>query len=150
VIYGYSHPHYSYDPHYRGYEDYYAGLSLPGMLFPPAGLAELAYGSGQGGGGGGSIRRGGGGGGGGRGGFDWSLLAKAGVVVGGVLAIYAIYRASNVARGIQEETGSAATKIMLARGGKGAGAVGEFGRLLGAGGGASAVLPSIEVKQLKA
>ncbi len=166
-MYGYPrYPHYSYHPHFAarepmpglGYEDYYAGeqsvragLSLPGLLFPPAGIAEWAYESGQGGGsGGGRIERRHGGGGGG-GGFNWSLLAKAGVLVGGAFAIYVIYKTSTGARAIQEETGSAATKILLARGGKGAGVASALGGLLGsASGSAAAALPAIEVKQLKA
>jgi hypothetical protein len=124
-------------PHSRGYEDYYAGWDdyllgetdsrtglvewslLPTPLGPPM-VAEKAYhalfddGGGSGSGGGG---RGGGSGGGGRGGrgTDWSGVAKIGLVVGGALAIFFIYRASKGAEPVAERLGNTATRIMAAR-----------------------------------
>jgi hypothetical protein len=125
-------------PHFRGYEDYYAGWDdvagcgegfpdsrtglvewalLPTPLGPPM-VAEKAYHAlfddgGSGGGGGGR----GGGGGGGRGGrsTDWSGVAKIGLIVGGALAIFFIYRASKGAEPVAERLGNTAARIMAAR-----------------------------------
>jgi hypothetical protein len=56
-------------------------------------------------------------------GRDWTTVAKVALVVGGALAVYAIYRASKVAEPIAERTGEAAAQYLIARGG-GAGALG--------------------------
>ncbi len=47
--------------------------------------------------------------------FDWSTVAKVGIVVGGVLAAYLIYRMSSSAAPIAERMGRAGGKILATR-----------------------------------
>ena len=57
---------------------------------------------------------------------DWSTVAKVGLVVGGALAIFLIYRASKIAEPIAERVGEAGAKYLVARGG-GAGGIAALG-----------------------
>lgn len=57
---------------------------------------------------------------------DWSTVAKVGLVVGGALAVYLIYRASKIAEPIAERAGEAGVKYLASRYG-GTGAVAALG-----------------------
>jgi hypothetical protein len=50
---------------------------------------------------------------------DWSAVVKVGLVVGGALAVFLIYRASKVAEPVAERLGDAGVKLLMARGGVG-------------------------------
>ena len=50
---------------------------------------------------------------------DWSAVVKVGLVVGGALAVYLIFRASKVAEPVAERLGDAGVKLLMARGGAG-------------------------------
>jgi len=57
---------------------------------------------------------------------DWSTVVKVGLVVGGALAVYLIYRASKIAEPIAERAGEVGVKYLAGRYG-GSGAVAALG-----------------------
>ena len=109
--YGWSEPAYGY-PVGGGRSQYGAGLSfgVPGWRFGDIGSKKH------------------------EGDTDWSTVAKIGLVVGGALAIFLIYRASKIAEPIAERVGEAGAKYLVARSGGAGGALalGAAGRKNGA------------------
>jgi len=84
-------------------------------------------------------------------GTDWSTVVKVGLVVGGALAVYFIYRASKVAEPVAERLGDAGARLLMARVGGGAGSRGSnVGVARRSSGGRSVVVEPRDYKLLTA
>lgn len=120
-------PHYPYNPHFgyeqAGLEERYpqhrtgdlSDVTLPGVIFPPIGIAQ-ALGGGHGGSSSSSSTprkpsRG----------IPWSTLALIGILAGGALAVYAIYRGTKASEPLLRKTGEGAARVLAARYGAGLG-----------------------------